>query len=97
MHEDDPNYEPEGEVFIASPRAAGPFRASSRAAWMRLVLLQEPALKPPPWWLEQQDSIGRVSSKFMIWHHRYNLARKLSIWLMAPLDDFRRAGYLVRA
>jgi hypothetical protein len=88
---------PVGELFTPNRTSAyGGVTCASRATW--LIHMNEGNIKivPPQWWLDEQDDKGRQKAKFAIWHNRYSTARKLSIWLMAPLEDFRRAKYLRR-
>lgn len=50
-------------------------------------------IKPPNYWLLEQDSLGRQSAKFNIWHNRYDRAKQLATWASAPEEDFIAAGY----
>ena len=62
---------------------------------IKYVVSIQLALKPPPYWLVLQDAKGRGPAKFNIWWHKYDEGRRLGIWLMAPDEDWRAAGYLV--
>lgn len=59
---------------------------ASNGSWLKL--------KPPTYWLKQQDEKGREKAKFMIWHNRYDHARRISVWAAAPIEDYEAAGYL---
>src|SRR5690242_10986125 len=93
--EDDLDYVPPTERFTGNSSEYAPGRwYSSRVSWGLGVRESNIRLKPPPWWLEEQDALGRGAAKYNIWHNRYSQDRRISIWTMAPLEDFRRAGYL---
>lgn len=95
--EDDINYAPEGEFFTGDSYGYAARKYATRASWAFGVKEGNIKLKPPPWWLEEQDALGRRAAKYNIWYFRYTQARRISIWVMAPLSDFRRAGYLRKA
>lgn len=97
MDENDLDYEPPEEWFTTNRTLAD--HASylaypNRTVWATHMNQGNIAIPPPTWWLEEQDRKGRAQAKFAIWNKRYTYGRKLSIWLMAPLDDFRKAKFL---
>lgn len=97
MDENDPEYEPPNEWFTPNrtmPDDSSYIACSTRTVWATHVNLNNIKLPPPQWWLDEQDTKGREKSKFAIWHSRYTTGRRLSLWLMAPLEDFRRAKFL---
>ena len=99
--EEAPDYDVEeayGELFTPNRTTDyNPHPARSKAIWAVTVREGNIKLPPPTWWLDEQNRKGREKAKFAIWHSRYNYGRKLSIWMMAPLEDFRRAAFLRKA
>jgi hypothetical protein len=84
-----------GELFTPNRTSTyNPRPVATKASWGAIVQMGNIALPPPSWWLAEQDTKGRQKSKFAIWNSRYSYGRKLSIWIMAPLEDFRRAKFL---
>jgi len=72
-----------------------PNPARTRGEWAANVRGGNIRLPPPQWWLDQQVAKGRKApAHFAIWNKSYDYGRQLSIWVMAPLEDFRKAKFL---
>lgn len=97
--EDDLDYRPKGEIFTIERGSNLTWAAATtRKEWTTKMVDYTPAdnMPPPPYWLAAQKKEGRERAMYNIWHNRYDLGRRLSVWILAPLEDFRRAGYLVK-
>ncbi len=87
-----------GEFFTPNRTTDyNPHPARNKASWAVVVRDGNIKLPPPNWWIADQDEKGREKAKWAIWNSRYTYGRQLSIWLVAPLEDFRVAKFLRKA
>ena len=76
-------------------RPYGP-KTYDRQEWLAYMLDGAFKVKPPRYWVKQQNAEGRLgSAPYAIWHKNYDKARKYVIWDQAPEEDWREHGYLV--
>ena len=87
-----------GELFTSNRTTDyNPHPSRTKASWAIYVKDGNIKLPPPNWWIKDQDAKGREKAKWAIWNSRYQYGRQLSVWIVAPLQDFRDANFLRKA